>query len=330
MFIRLPNNVGIAYDLGNSDDFSPADFIEEHFVDHLAEYHGNSIAQTVVSHPHQDHIQQASEVNSREKLKPQLITLPHDVDYDGPDEIVDFSRIENDDNRDLIAEYKELYSGRTPPLQTVIPTDCGEIESTLEYGIYYMRPPEVDGIHPSNDHHYGNGLSICLYLRQESHTLWVTGDVTPEVHEKILEGTSEIERRFSDFNGNQIEDAHQKTTEQRTPAALLGEHGLTILVAPHHGLESCFCQKVFDVSKGNRSDLVAASEKRHTGKNDGKVDARYSDADHVNGLDVDIEGKEECRRLITTRDGHHMLLILGGDGAPDVILRKNPDDLLAY
>ncbi len=332
--IRLPNNLGIIYDLGNSSDFSPCSFIESEIIPHLDKYsESRNPAQLVISHPHQDHIQETKEINENDSFDPGLITLPHDKEVEGQEnEKLDFSRIENSDNKDLIAEYKRIYEERTPPLQCLDAQKCEEVGGFVSYGIFYMRPPEVDSLHPSNDHHYGNGVSICLYLRHNRHSIWITGDVTPEVHECILSGDKSIEKRLTYFS-NQPEDTpadfHLKTSSQLSPKDLFGEHDLSLLVAPHHGLESCFCTALFDSIPGGKPLLNVVSEKRHLGENDGKVDDRYSSKDYSRGTYVDIEGGQHHKRMVSTRNGHHMLFILGHDSLrPKVILRKDPYDLL--
>jgi beta-lactamase superfamily II metal-dependent hydrolase len=100
--IRPPNNIGLIYDLGCKDDFSPIDFIQEEIIPHLAKYKSTrNLGQLIVSHPHQDHIQEAEKVNESESFNIGLVTLPHDLDVEGQeDEKIDFDRIENDDNKE--------------------------------------------------------------------------------------------------------------------------------------------------------------------------------------------------------------------------------------
>jgi hypothetical protein len=75
--------------------------------------------------------------------------------------------------------------------------------------------------------------------------------------------------------------------------------------------------------------LNVVSEKRHTGENDGTVDARYGDDAHASGGNMDIDGVLTFRRKVSTQNGHHMLFVLGGaQENPAVYLRKNPEDLL--
>ena len=332
--VRLPNNIGILYDLGCKDEFSPIDFIEKEILPHLGKYNIKyNPGQLLVSHPHQDHIQEAEKVNKSSSFNLGLVTLPHDKDVDGQEnEKLDFSRIENEDNKEIISEYKKLYGQRNPPLQTVECDKCPSTNQNFVYGLYYMRPPEVGKIYQSDDHKYGNGVSLCFYLRHNRHSIWICGDATPEVHDDILTGEDSVEKRFTYFNNapdNTPKDFNSKTSSQPTPEELFDDYGLTLLIAPHHGLESCFCQLLFDSIPGGKTNLNIISEKRHTGKNDGIVDNRYSDEQHSKGMWVNIDRSQDFRRMISTRNGHHMLFILGRDSErPKVFLRKDPYDLL--
>jgi len=332
--IRLPNNIGLLYDLGCKDDFSPVAFVETEILPHLEPYNKNyKPGQLLVSHPHQDHSQEAEKINESDSYNPGLITLPHDKDVEGQeDEKLDFSRIENEDNKNIISEYKKLYDERYPPLQTLERDKCPETKEDVVCGLYYMRPPEVDKLYPNEDHKYGNGVSLCFYLRHNRHSLWVCGDATPEAHEEIVACEDTVEKRFTYFKSEPDGipgDFNSKTSSQPTPEELFDEQGLTLLVAPHHGLESCFCQFLFDSIPGGKTQLNVISEKRHIGVNDGNVDNRYSDENHSLGMWVNIDGGQYFRRMISTRNGHHMLFILGRDSSrPKVFLRKDPYDLL--
>ena len=332
--IRLPNNIGIIYDLGNKDDFSPIEFIEDEILPYLNKYNNsNNPGQLFVSHPHKDHSQEAEKINESENYNPGLITLPHDKDVEGQeDEKIDFTRIENDDNKSVIEEYKKLYEKRSTPLQTMEREKCPKSKEDVVYGLYYMRPPKVDDIHPSDDHKYGNGVSLSFYLRHNRHSIWICGDITPEVHEDVLTCEESVEKRFTYFKevpDNTPSDFHSKTSSQPTPEELFDDNDLTLLVAPHHGLESCFCQSLFGSIPGGKTQLNIISEKRHTGENDGEVDSRYSDENHSLGMWVNIDGGQNFRRMVSTKNGHHMLFFLGRDSTrPKVFLRKDPYNLL--
>jgi len=105
--LRLPHNIGIIYDLGCSDEFSPTEFITDNILPHLTEhkeYSNYKIAQCVLSHPHADHIQEIDAILADEDdqalIYPALITCPNDKEVG--DLKVDFSRIEREDNKELM------------------------------------------------------------------------------------------------------------------------------------------------------------------------------------------------------------------------------------
>jgi len=330
IFMRLPHNVGIVYDLGASDDFSPSIFIGEKIVPYLTRYSGCPIGQCFLSHPHSDHISEIDAISGdrdTSRLYPYLITCPNDK-VEGQE--VDFDRLVNDDNRELIGKYRAVYSKRTPPLQTLqncVP--CGV--PNVEYGFYYLVPSRVDFIHEASDQDYGNGLSLVFYLRHGNQTLLIPGDITPEVFDCVIDGKKDVERRYLIFGSSaQPNDWHSRTSTQPTLQELLDRQRLSVLVAPHHGLESCFSEKLFASLKGGMPMINVISEKRHLSDSDGKVDERYQLETAASGLDVDIDEKiERGRRSVSTRDGHHILLVFQGtNAAPRVYLRKTAKDLL--
>lgn len=328
--IRFPHNIGLLYDLGASQAFSPAAFVRKEIAPHLKKYKDCRIAQTVVSHPHADHIAELDVATKA--LHPALLTCPNDKD---PKEAVDFARIEREDNRELIAQYQGSYANRRPPLQTIQAPEFGtdgysHIPTTVEYGLYYLRPPLVAALHQSSDQDYGNGLSLVLYLRYGQQSLLLTGDITPAVFRLVLEGRAGVEKRYTRFRrtDNVPEDFHSRTSTQPILRELLTAYGLTALVAPHHGLESCYCPALFQAIRGCKTSINVISEKRQ-GPTEGCVDSRYQSQETSRGAMVDIDGEQERRYSASTRNGHHILLILQGtQPTPRVYLRSNPNDLL--
>ncbi len=336
--IRLPHNIGLVYDLGSSEDFSPAFFIAEHIVPRLTPYktlgskEGSPIAQCVLSHPHADHVTELDAIlevdGKKPPLYPALLTCPNDKDTEDVRQNADFSRIIRDDNRDLIAKYRAAYKDRTPPLQTIQSTN--KPVPDVEYGIYYLRPDAVASLHPSSDQDYTNGLSILLYLRHGKQSVLIPGDITPECLEKILNGDATVEKRYTYFwNATTKPAFHRETSTQPALGSLLAQRGLSVLVAPHHGLESGFPERLFERVKGGKTQLNVISEKRHLSDTDGTVDARYQKDSTASGLIADIDGTRERRASVSTRQGHHILLVLRGtDAAPRAFLRSDPEELL--
>jgi hypothetical protein len=313
-----------------SEDFNPAEFIEETFSQKLSKYKERKIAQAVLSHPHRDHIQESDALGKDNPLHPQLLTCPNDRQ---PGEEVDWTRIKDDreGSAELLQTYRNLFSKRTPPLQTIEYDTNRQLTSTLEYGLYYLRPPVCALLHPKDDNEYGNATSVMVYLRHGVNTILFTGDMTPEGMERILSDGKGVEKRFTIFKPSFSRDHpgwHEKTSDQPGLADRLGAYGLSVLVAPHHALESCFSQDLYDAMKDGKPELVAISEKRHTRPEDGKIHAAYQGADGATGLSVLVDGVRERRYSVSTANGHHILIVFNGTGVPKVYAEKDIKDLL--
>lgn len=334
VFIQTALNQGILYDLGASDDFSPTDFVKKNLVAKLDKYEKCRIAQVVLSHPHSDHISEIDAIAvDPSTLYPKLLTCPHDKERDGfPNEKVNWNRIQNPSGSEKkIEAYKSLYKKRTLPLQTI------QYKSTRpapdsEYGLYYIRPPEVEKIYPTDDGEYGNATSIMLYLRHGDHSILLPADMPPESMEHVLKRGRGTEKRFTVFDPGQAlthPTWHEATGDQPDLATLLKQHGLTVLVAPHHGLESGWSDALYSSIKGGKPGLVVISEKRHLSDTDGSVDQRYQSKDGSMGAEVEIDGKKERRYSVTTRSGHHVLVVFPGSGQSRIYAESDPNRLLA-
>lgn len=330
--IRFPHNLGILYDLGSSEDFSPMEFVAKHIAPKLTLYKNNQIAQCFLSHPHADHIWELDRTCDRDDNKtllyPNLLTCPNDK---ASGEEVNFDRLVNNDNRDLIALYRRSYEHRNPPLQS-LESDGKANVPNIEYGFYYVHPPRVGEIHPSVDQDYGNGLSLVFYLRHGKNSILIPGDLTPEVMKELLISGKHVSKRYTYFNNTPVGmpgDFHLRTSTQPTLKSLLNQCGLSVLVTPHHGLESCYSPELFEAINGNKPYINIISDKRHLSEQDGKVDSRYQNSQNAIGVSVDIEGRREDRFSVSTRDGHHILVILSGTvDYPNVFMRNDPEKLL--
>lgn len=327
--VRLPNNIGILYDLGSSEDFSPADFVAKEMTPTFAKYSDRSLSQLFMSHPHADHIAEVGKVTPKGELDAALVTCPNEK---CAEEAVDWSRLERDDNRDLLAAYRKTYESRNPPLQTLQRDKTTCWVPNVEYGLYYMRPPLVSKEHEASDQHYGNGLSLVVYLRHGHQSVLIPGDLTPEVMRRLLPAQQGIEKSYTYLSGEPAgtpNDFYSRTSSQPSLKTVLGDRGLTILLPPHHGLESCYSEDLFNAIKGGKPMLNVISEKRHTGENDGSIHPRYQREDGAIGSTVDNEGKQEFSYSVSTRNSQHILIVLEGTKPrPRVYLRANPYALL--
>lgn len=331
IFIRSPLNEGFIYDMGVSDDFDPWEFVRAKLLPKITKYDNHKIAQAVLSHPHSDHIARCEGLKNT--YYPSLLTCPHDkAPSNGQvDERLNWKRIKNQKgSENLIETYRSLYEKRKLPLQSVNFSGARTVPN-LEYGLYYVRPPVCERLHPGDDNKYGNTTSVLLYWRHGDNTLLIPADMTPEGMEHILEEHPGTEKRFTVFSGvlaAKRPNWPKVTSDQPSLKWLLGR-GLSILVAPHHGLESCYSEELYSAMKNGKPDLVVISEKRHTSDTDGKVDPRYQSATGANGLKVEIDGNVEKRYSLSTVNGHHVLLVFAGSGVPKVYASKDPTTLLA-
>jgi len=322
-------------DCGSSDDFSPAEFCREYILPHLDKYKNHYLAQLIISHPHTDHFSDISNVfaDRSPSLVPQLLTCPHDKQEAAAEERFDFTRLQipdaDEEAKALIEEYREAYKSRYLPLQTIL-FDSQRTVPNLEYGIYYLQPTTCAKLYPEDDLKYVNATSIVLFLRYGSNSILFPGDIPPEALEALLDEKQGSEKRYTRFDRKfaTSSDWHEKTADQPSLKSVLGSHGLSILVAPHHGLESCYSPYLFKCMKNGKPRLVVISEKRHKTPRDGKVDFRYQSKDGANGLDVEIDGITERRFSVSTRNGHHILIEFGGTGRPRVYASTDPTCLV--
>ncbi len=327
-FVRTGMNLGFIIDMGCADGgFDPAAFIKKHFAPRLTPYSDRRIAQALLSHPHKDHIAQCEAL--RDGLAPHLMTCPHHKD---PKEAVNWKRIVNPaGSDDLIACYKSLYANRTLPLRTIVFDKKYATPPELEYGLYYVRPPVCENLHQTDDNKYGNATSIMFYLRYGANSILLPGDITPEGMTHVLRQSEGTEKRYTVFSRTfsaEHPNWHMQTTDQWSLEWLLKTRGLSILVAPHHGLESCYSPELYSVIKGGKPELVAISEKKCISDTDGCCHPNYQSDQGASGLTVEVDGRREVRKSITTKDGCHILIVFTGRGVPRVYANKDADYLL--
>jgi len=337
IFIRTALNQGIMYDFGSSENFVPSEFLQEHIIPNLNEYKKCPLAQTVISHLHADHITGIRCLTDPEVKKSpfyaSLHTCPHHkTGGSEKDETLEWGRIKNPKgSEENIEIYKSIYENRTLPLQTICYESPRSVPN-LEYGLFYVRPPVVSRIYPDNDQEYGNGLSLVIFYRHGYHTILIPGDINPDTFKHLLAEGRGAEKRYTTFDRRQSTlhpTWHEKTDNQPSLKSFLSHHGLSILIAPHHGLGSGFSEDLYKAIRDGKPGLVAISEKRHLSETDGKVNPYYQTSDGGKGQKVFIDGKEENCYSVSTRNGHHILILFQGTtGLPEVFLGKKPEKLL--
>ena len=327
-FIRTPLNQGMIIDIACSAEFSTSDFILDNLHSRLTNYQGNKIAQAILTHPHHDHISDCGPLSDDSKLHPTLITCPNDKDAK---DAIDWKRIKNRDGNKSIAKYKKLYENRSLPLQTIKHTDAHTTFQELEYGLYFVKPATCASLH-KDDNEYGNSLSIVTYLRYGTQSILFPGDITPLAMEKVLAQSEGVEKRFTAFSRKtQLEHPTwtEHTFDQPSLKSRLGTHGLSVLVASHHGLESCYSPELYAAIKGSKPNIVAISEAYAVGEGQGKIDSRYQSKDGSTGLTVKIAGEDVFRNSVTTKS-NHILVRFSGTGQPKIYCESRVEDLMKW
>ena len=112
------------------------------------------------------------------------------------------------------------------------------------------------------------------------------------------------------------------TSTQPILCDLLNEKGLTVFVAPHHGLESGYPKCLFDLLEDKKPEIILISEKPQS-ENSGSVDKRYQDGTCSKG--VDFDGK--TRYSLTTRNDGHIKVCFKSDGIGSVDYFSDYKDL---
>lgn len=223
-----------------------------------------------------------------------------------------------------------LNTQRTLPLMTIRFDSRREIPN-LEYGVYYIMPPKCEELHESDDNKYANSTSIIFYMRHGVHSILIPGDMTPEGMTYILEEGDCVQKRFTKFSEDETSqhpEWHEKNADQPRLSELLRDHGLTVLVAPHHGLESGYSADLYDSIRGGKPDFAVISERIKKRENDGDTDKRYYGKQYAFGLEVELEDQKQDTYSISTKLGHHLLLEFPGTGSPKAYGDKDPYALL--
>jgi len=344
-FVRTPSRDGMLIDCGGSHEI--IDALDEYLLPSCREHENGFLdetrtAQVLISHPHVDHFLQ---IERAKQLRPCFWTCPHDKDslLGYPDERLDWQLVSNPDgSKDLEEAYRDAYSKRVLPLQAFVPAN--EIPH-FSYGLFYIPPPQCKPVEPKVTEEYdplpkrdyANNTSIMAYFRFNKNSILMPGDMMESGMERAL--TVGCESRIV---GDDIQARFAKQSAPPETFRKWVNRGCSVLVAPHHGLESAYSPEFFRSlpAADPRVGLVIISEKAEPGPSDGKLHPNYQrrDAGKVRGALVrNPKGTIEEKLSVTTRqDGHCLLGFRGADEIGVVvshdlvwILTKGPEYLFA-
>ena len=322
-FVRTPSKDAIIIDCGG--DAEPLKAVKKHLLPLCRQHTGSTstthVGQIVISHPHVDHFRQ---ILQAEGLSPRLWTCPHDKEpkLGYPDERLNWDLVSNPEGtEELVERYRNAYVApkRRLPLQTFVPPS--EIPH-FAYGLFYIPPPQCEPLDatlgtstsglPKPD--YANNTSIMVYFRFNKTSLLFPGDMMASGMKRALE--SGCENRLV---GEGIPRAFAERSAEPETLRKWVNQGCSVLVAPHHGLQSAYSPEFFLSlpSSDPRVDLVVVSERAYSAEGTGQIHQNYQNraANKVKGVLLKKHcGTPEHRLCVTTRrDGHCLIGLRGSD-----------------
>jgi len=143
----------------------------------------------------------------------------------------------------------KMLQERNPPLKSC--TDSNVF-------LYYIPPKECENNKNLEAQNYTNNLSLCVLIRDGNEQILFPGDLMKDGMEFIIKHNSSLRNKLKD--------------------------GISILIAPHHGLKSSFSTYLFQHIKNEKTyRLNIVSEKITTPDSNRVVDTRYSSTDFCQG-----------------------------------------------
>lgn len=244
----------ILIDIGKSEMFNPVvDFMMPFFERNACEMDNGKykIEQLIISHPHKDHI--SAIVDFNKKFAPFYLTCPNDKEGNSRLDKLDFSYF--DEDTEEIKVLRDMYSDRSLPLTT-----CFNSEGIIKQYLFYIKPGEVANNDSliSDGECYQNNVSLVNLFEINGYYVLFPGDIMKNGMEYLINNAPKLRRKLSC-------------------------HGIDILVAPHHGLESSFCSYMFETMKGNKIRCLNIISEKVNSDDNRNVDSRYYDRDYCSG-----------------------------------------------
>lgn len=282
--IVTPNGYLILVDCGNTEGFSPVQFLRRCQTDAIlgegrlafTPWHGADLAYLVITHPHSDHISDIETLYS--ELRPSLIVHRPELDW---------NKVQNSNQNNTPFNFYRSHFFWPPGY--IVPAIS---EPVLGYGMsYYYYCLSIDQVAAisSSDTDYVNNSSYVSVLKYAGRTIAITGDMTTQGMESLL-GTSP-----------ELRTAIAGTTIMP---------GVDILIAPHHGHQNGFSPVWFNLAGPTKFFNIVSERSQRPNESPGQtnVDSRYSDIGFSLGLNHD------GRRMFSTRQDGNILVRIESNG----------------
>ncbi|GAB0174610.1 MAG: hypothetical protein HHAS10_04890 [Candidatus Altimarinota bacterium] len=248
-------------DLGANAEFSPVDNFLKPLASKSKFLVGSTshdkgkflINQLFLSHLDKDHV--CDYLKFRENFHGVYMTCPNDHPDQNDHHIV---------NKDLLGVETDLKNIILSDMRnTRIPfTQDAPLVSDIPHISLFYIPPGICESDITISSGYANNISLVLFFKVGDKTVLIPGDILKSGMEYLIDNKPEFK-------------------------SLLMNDGVDYLLAPHHGLQTSFSEKLFQTIKGGKTRLNIISEKIRTSdseENRSDVDTRYYSSSYSSGV----------------------------------------------
>lgn len=297
------NGTKIISDIGKGANFNPVtDFLaplasrNNYPTDPQGKF---IIDQLIISHPHGDHISAIEDFN--DNFSPCLLTCPNDKPNNDPRDILDFTKF--NENLAAIKLLRKMYQNRDLPLTTKFQ----ENNSDKQF-LFWIKPQDVntDKDLNSNGESYQNNVSLVSMFEINGYWLLLPGDMMKHGMSKLINAGTKFFKKLS-------------------------IHGIDILVAPHHGLQSSFSTHLFDTIPGHKTRcLNIIPEKPNNEAENRNVDSRYFSKEYCDGNNNLASANGESQNYGRKTSSGHICIDFENIPYPKIQIINDTEELLNW
>ncbi len=297
------NGIKIIADIGKSADFNPV----TDFLIPLASRNNFTVGsngkfvidQLIISHPHEDHISAIEDFN--DNFYPELLTCPNDKPDNNPRDILDFTKF--DENSTAIKRLRTMYKNRNLPLTTKFQENSGDKQF-----LFWIKPQDVEDDEnlSSNGEAYQNNVSLVSMFEINGYWVLLPGDIMKNGMSRLINAGAKFFKKLS-------------------------IHGIDILVAPHHGLQSSFSTHLFDTIYGHKTRcLNIISEKPNNENENRNVDTRYFSEEYCDGNNNLVSTNSEPQNYGRRTSNGHICIDFENTPYPKIKIINDANELLDW
>lgn len=209
VYARTPNDYAVLIDCGRSQDFSPAQWIAENETSGLNTWNGRHLAWMVVTHPHDDHVEDIATIKA--SLPPSILLRHKSYDWE---DVLNPPDGDPSPNAKSYYQWQKTYS---EPLKSY--PDLG-----LSFQRFALTPDQAKSINGDTQHLLNNSSYVTVLTYQPAGRL--------AVWKVVIAGDNETASWEALLRRDEFTSAIK---------------GADFFVTSHHGHKSGFSQDLFDV-----------------------------------------------------------------------------------